>query len=295
VALRDAIEAGWVVGPRIIACTRALSPAGGQFMPLTPVGQNLITQEYVPVSGIEEVRRAVRQAFYDGADCIKAIVDAGPLVLSLDEMKVMVEEAHRLGRKVAAHAVSDVAVETAALAGVDSIEHAFSLKQEQARLMARNGVFLVPNDYPVAIYLLGHPPQTPEQRRESEGLYKGFAQRSRQRLAMAVRTGVRIAAGSDMYNEKPGFTRGQASLLIVGAYAEAGMSPLQIIRAATMDAADLVGLKKDIGSLEDGKFADVVAVAGDPLKDITELQRVRFVMKGGIVVRHDLPGAKPGR
>src|SRR5262249_39756552 len=114
VALRDAINEGWGVGPRIVACTRALSPTGGQLPSLAPELQNIIAQEYTPVSGVEEARKAVRQAFYDGADCIKVIVDSGPLTLSLNEMKTIVEEAHRVGKKVAAHAIGDLAVTTAA-------------------------------------------------------------------------------------------------------------------------------------------------------------------------------------
>jgi len=103
------------------------------------------------------------------------------------------------------------------------------------------------------------------------------------------------SAGSDMYEDLPELTRGQASLKMLSAYAEAGMSPLDIIRAATLNAAELVGLKDHVGSLDAGKFADIIAVTGDPLKDIAELQHVRFVMKGGMVIKDDLLPAKPVR
>jgi len=288
VALREAIDAGWVVGPRVVACTRALAPKGGQFPQLSSEGQQLIEQEYVQISGVEEARKAVRQALYDGADCIKVIVDAGPLTLSLEEMKEIVEEAHRAGKTVAAHAVSERAIQTAAEAGVNSIEHGFSLNEAQARLMAAKGVFLVPNDYLTEVYLMGNLFQTPEDRKASEAGYGGFAEWIRKRLAIAIENGVRIAAGSDMYTDKPGLTRGQASLLIFDAYAEAGMPLLEIIRAATVNASELLGLPNDIGTLEAGKFADIIAVPDDPLADITALQRVQFVMKGGSVVRNDL-------
>jgi imidazolonepropionase-like amidohydrolase len=114
VALRDAINAGWVDGPRVVACTRALSAAGGQFGGLAPEAQPIIAQEYVVISGAEEARRAVRQALYDGADAIKVIVDTYPRVLSLEELKVIVEEAHRVGKKVAAHAIMDMPIRLAA-------------------------------------------------------------------------------------------------------------------------------------------------------------------------------------
>jgi imidazolonepropionase-like amidohydrolase len=285
VALRDAIESGYVPGPRILACTRALSPAGGQFPRMGPEGRALIESEYVPVSGADEARRAVRQAISFGADCIKVIVDAGGLVMSREELDAIVAEARRNGRKVAAHAVSEAAIRLAADARVSSIEHGFALNEELAKLMATNGVFLVPNDYPVDVYLKGVP-RTPEQRRESERAYSGFRDWTRKRLATAVRANVRIAAGSDMYNDI-GMSRGSASLLILGGYAEAGMPPIEIIRAATINAAELLGRERDLGSIERGKYADLIAVPGDPLQDALVLQRARFVMKGGRVIRND--------
>jgi imidazolonepropionase-like amidohydrolase len=170
---------------------------------------------------------------------------------------------------------------------VSSIEHGFSLQEDLAKLMVANGVFLVPNDYPVAVYLMGGT-GTPEQQRESERLYRGFRDWTRKRLTVAVRSGVRIAAGSDMYNDI-GLSRGAASLLVLGGYAEAGMSPIEIIRAATINAADLLGRARDVGTLERGKYADLVAVPGDPLRDALLLQKARFVMKGGSVIRSDVP------
>jgi len=285
VALRDAIENGYVPGPRIMACTRALSPTGGQFPRLASESQELIEREYVPVNGADEARKAVRQAIYYGADCIKVIVDAGPLVMSREELDAIVTEAHRYGRTVAAHAASEAAIRVATEAHVNSIEHAFALQEDLARSMATNGVFLVPNDYPLDVYLMGVP-RTPEQRRESEQQYRWFTTRSRNRLAVAVRSGVRIAAGSDMYNDI-GMSRGAASLLILGAYAEAGLPPVEIVRAITINAAELLGKAGDVGSLERGKYADMIAVPGDPLRDALTLQRARFVMKGGRVVRND--------
>ena len=287
VALRDAINAGWVVGPRIRAATRALAAAGGQFGTVQPETQKIIEQEYAVVSTADEARRAVRQAFYDGADLIKVIVNTGPRVVSLDEMKAIVEEAHRVGRTVAAHAIGDTATRIAAEAGVTSIEHAYTVPDEVLRMMAQKGIYLVPTDYPAEFYVdaFASSSLTAEQRRQQLEGAKGFAQASAARLMRAVRAGVKVAFGSDEYYDTPGRTRGQASLLTLQAYQEAGMSPLEVLRAATVNSATLLGWGDRIGAIEAGKLADIIAVDGDPLKDVKDLQRVRFVMKGGEVIR----------
>ena len=291
VALRDAIRSGWVLGPRVLASTRALSAAGGQFGNVSGDAQRLIEQEYVAISGVEDARRAVRQAFYDGADLIKVIVNTGPRVVSLEELKVIVEEAHRVGRKVSAHAIGDQATRIAAEAGVDSIEHAYIVPDDVLKVMAEKKIFLVPTDFPAEYYLPSNLP--PEQRPQRLEGIKGFTSGSRSRLARAVKAGVPVAAGSDSYYAKPGMTRGQTSLLMFRAYSEAGMTPLEIIRAATVNGAELLaGDRALFGAIEKGKFADLIAVTGDPLKDITELERVRFVMKGGKVIKNEIDGAK---
>ena len=288
VALRDAINRGWVIGPRIVASTRALSAAGGQFGNVTGETQKIIEQEYVTISGVEEARRAVRQAFYDGADCIKVIVNTGPRIVSLEEMKVIVEEAHRVNKKVAAHAIGDLPTRIAAEAGVDSIEHAYIVPDDVLKMMAEKKIFLVPTDYPAEFYLEAFRPNaTPEEKKRAEAGVKMFVAGSRSRVQRAIKAGVRIAAGSDEYYQIPGKTRGQSSLLMFRAYADDGMSPIDIIRAATVNAAELLGWQNRIGSLEAAKFADLIAVEGDPMKNITELEKVKFVMKGGVVIKNE--------
>lgn len=153
VALREAIEKGWDVGPRILASTRALSAAGGQLGTLGSEVQSLVAQEYVAVSGPEEAHRAVRQAIYDGADCIKVIVNTGPRLMSLDELKIIVAEAHRVGKSVAAHAIGNDATRLAAEAGVNSIEHAYEIPDDVLKIMAAKKIYLVPTDFPAEGYL----------------------------------------------------------------------------------------------------------------------------------------------
>ncbi len=290
VALRDAINQGWVIGPRMIVSTRALSAAGGQFGRVSAETQKIIEQEYAVIGNVEEARRAVQQALYDGADCIKVIVDTYPRIVTLESMKAIVEEAHRVGKKVAAHAVTDMAVRIAAEAGVDSVEHGYGASDEAFKLMAEKKVFLVPTDGTLDDYLAifgarAISPEAMKQRREQMEI--GIKQ-LHDRVARAIKAGVRIAAGSDMYYRMPGKTRGQASLTMLHAYSESGMSNLEIIRAATLNAAELLGWQTRIGAIEAGKFADLIATEGDPLKDIRALDNVKFVMKGGAVIKNDL-------
>lgn len=267
VALRDAIEAGWVPGPRMIVATRALAPPGGQYGRLSPLARPLIAEEYAEITGTDAARAAVREAVFDGATVVKVIVD-GTTSLSRGELEAVVDEAHRAGLKVAAHAVADEAVRSAALAGVDSIEHAYSAPDDALRLMAEKGIFLVPTDFPPDLGI-GSPEQIAGERR---------------RLRRALELGVPIAAGSDAYYAQRGRTRGESAKLMLDAYVAAGMTPAQALRAATVDAARLLGVDRDVGTLDPGKWADLVAVGGDPLRDVRALRDVRLVMKAGVVV-----------
>jgi imidazolonepropionase-like amidohydrolase len=288
VALRDAIRAGRVVGPRVVASTRALAPAGGQFGRLSPEAQRLVEQEYAIVGGVEEARRAVRQAVYDGADCIKVVVDAGPRSLTLEEMRAIVAEAKRAGRKVAAHVEGDVAARVAVEAGVDSIEHGYSLPDDVLRAMAAKGIFLVPTIQPAEFYVRVFGRSYGDEAAAYEAGARKAVEARQQTLARALKAGVRIAAGSDQYYRVPGMTRGQASLWVLRSYAAAGMPARAVIRAATVDAAELLGLAGRAGVVEAGAWADDAAFAGDPLADVAELERARFVMKGGRVVKNEL-------
>jgi len=293
VALSRAIDRGWVSGPRIVPCTRALSGVGGQFGSLQHEAEALVKQEYVEITTVDEARRAVQQAFYDGAKCIKVIVNTGPRVVSLEEMKAIVEEAHRVHRKVAAHAIGDDATRIAAEAGVDSIEHAYIVPDDVLKTMAAKKIFLVPTDYPAEIYTGFLPASmTPDERKDAEAEMNKFAQGNHDRLKRAVAAGVPIAAGSDEYYQMGKRTRGESSVLIYEAYREAGMTPWQIIQAATVNAAELLGWQERIGAIEAGKLADIVATSGDPSADVSQLEKVKFVMKGGEVVRNDPSGTR---
>ncbi|NTX66043.1 amidohydrolase family protein [Myxococcus sp. CA051A] len=285
VALRNAIQRGWVEGPRISACTRALAPQGGQFGQLQQPVQGLIDQEYVTVTGVDEARRAVRQAVYDGADCIKVIVDNGHNILSVEELKVIVEEAHRVKRPVAAHTTKDDSIRAAVEAGVDSIEHGYALPDDVLAPMVRKRIFLVPTEGPLEICEeFPSDAGDAEARRAMKERCQKLVAKGYERTRRAVAAGVRLAAGSDMYLAVPGQTRGASTMRSLTAHGEAGLPPVEVLRAATANAAELLRMQDRVGTLEAGRLADLIAVNGDPLKGLKALRQVRFVMKDGKVV-----------
>lgn len=291
IALRDAIAAGYIVGPRMLVSTRALAAPGGQFPRLQKNAQGLVDQEYVVVTNPNEGRAAVQQAIYDGADLIKVIVNTGERVIAPDTLKSIVNEAHRVGKKVAAHATNEFATAIAVGAGVDSVEHAYYIDDEELKLMASKKIFMVPTDQPVDVTRIllaatpNHPAFSAEAARDS-------VDQKADRIRRAITAGVPLAFGSDMYYEIPGMTRGEASLATLRAYAAEGLSPLQILRMATIDAAALLGLKNQIGDLAPNMSADLIAVQGDPLQDISSITQVRVVIKAGAIIRNN---AEPAR
>jgi imidazolonepropionase-like amidohydrolase len=284
VALRDAINEGLVQGPRMRVATRGIA-ALGQYLPggISPDLVGFPTGAQM-VSGVEEARRAVREQIGNGADLIKVYADWAYPTLTVAEMQVVVEEAHKAGRKVAAHATTPEGIRNALVAGVDSIEHGHHADRADLELMKAKGVYLVPT-------LSGtdaHFARKPEDYNSPKA--KAFLEDMRQALVTAKALGVKIADGSD-----PGSAErhGKNAEELVS-MARRGLTPIEAIRAATLSAADLIGWPDDVGALEAGKYADLIAVDGDPLIDLTILQHVRFVMKGGHVVKDELAAGEPG-
>lgn len=292
VALRNAINKGWVIGPRMFVSTRALAPVGGQFGPVTPETRNIIEQEFAQITGVDEARRAVRQAIFDGADWIKVIAEHGDgRSLALDELKAIVEEAHGAGRKVAVHVYNDRSARRALDAGVDSIEHGWGwflsddlLKADDLlKVMAEKKVFLVPTDPSWDMWVEINGANSPYAAEN-----KSVFERMQKFLRRAMELGVPVAAGSDEYYQSK-WTRGVASVMrIVRSARDAGIPPIETIRSATIRAAELLGWEDRLGSIKEGKFADLIAVEGNPLQDITVLEHVSFVMKGGAVVKNNV-------
>jgi imidazolonepropionase-like amidohydrolase len=290
-ALRDAIEAGRVPGPRMQAATRKLTPPGGQAFTLRPeVAKEIVELEFLPVNGVETARRAVREALFAKADIIKVVMDVEARVLATDEIKAIVEEARRGKVKVAAHATSSAGIQSAIDAGVDSIEHADDASDGMLQSMRDKKIFLGATHWPVEglqdIYL--PLARGDAQRAAFEAEIQDYHKASRARMARARKAGVRFVMASDMWFDYPGRTRGKGALRVLEGLQSEGVPQAEILRAATVNGADLMGWGDKLGALEAGKLADVIAVDGDPLADVSALQKVRFVMKGGrVVVRKD--------
>jgi imidazolonepropionase-like amidohydrolase len=289
VALRDAVNEGWVVGPRILASGRKLAPPGGQAMPLhSAIAPQIVDEEFRVIAGVDDARRAVREALHEGVDLVKVVLNDEPPRLSTEEVRAVVDEAHRAKIKVAAHAAVEPAVRIAVDAGVDSVEHGDEATDEELRLMKEKGIFLVATDLWETGFLTNYPKifaLEDADRARLEKFISAESAKAASRLARARKLGVRIAAGSDNWFRVEGKTRGEATLVLVEALAKERLPAADVIRAMTVDAAELLGWGEKVGTLEAGRFADVIAVAGDPLADVTELERAVFVMKGGEVLK----------
>jgi len=288
IALRDAINAGDVPGPRMSASGPALSIAGGH------CDDNLLAPEYHDQSfgvadGVEAVQHKVREIIKYGADVIKICATGGVLSkgddprtsqFTLEELKAIVADAHRLGRKVAAHAHGAEGIRWASMAGVDSVEHGSYIDDAAIAEMKKNGTYLVPTLFLGDWFLanaekIGVPQYGIDKAKTVLPL-------ARKNLQHAFQSGVKVALGTDAAVYPHGLNAGEFVV-----YVQLGMTPLQSLQTGTINAADLLGWSDRVGTIEPGKFADLVAVDGDPLQDITTVQHVRFVMKGGKVYKNE--------
>jgi len=287
VALRDAINAGDVPGPRMLVSGPALSITGGH------CDDNLLPFEWHAQSdgvadGVEGVQHKTREIIKYGADLIKICATGGVLShgdnpqasqYTLDEMKAIVADAHRLGRKVAAHAHGAQGIRWASEAGVDSIEHGSYIDDAAIAEMKKNGTYLVLTLYLADWFLanaerIGTPPELIGKARE-------VMPAARKNVTRAFAAGVKVGFGTDAAVYPHGLNAHEFAVMV-----KLGLTPLQAIQAATINDADLLGWSDKVGTLEQGKWADVVAVDGDPLADVTTLERVKFVMKGGEIVKN---------
>jgi imidazolonepropionase-like amidohydrolase len=283
VALRDAIRDGSVDGPRMVAAGPGLSPEGGQFPGLQSSYRAIAEEEYRVVRGPADAALGVRENVTYGADVIKIYSNNTPNrgSLSVEEMRAIVDEAHRLHVKVTAHATSDEAVWRAATAGVDGIEHVYQVADSTLALMKQKGIFMVPTDLDSAT-ILRYASRSQGKFTVAPGQVPTFLDGQRERLRRAMKVGVPIAAGSDNYIDLA-MPQGEAAKHNLVAYAEAGMPPLTVVQTATWNASRLLGLENRVGIIKPKAFADIIAIEGDPASDIHALERVRFVMKQGTV------------
>jgi imidazolonepropionase-like amidohydrolase len=288
IALRDAINAGDVPGPRILASGPALGITGGH------CDNNMLPFEYHLIGdgvadGVAQVQHKVRENIKYGADVIKICATGGVLSLgdnpqasqyTQEELKAIVIDAHRLGRKVAAHAHGAEGIRWAAEAGVDSIEHGSYIDDAAIAAMKEHGTYLVPTLY-LGDWMLDNAEITGI---PAPMLAKGreVIPAARKNIAHAFASGVKVAFGTDAAVYPHGLNAREFAVMV-----KLGLTPLQAIKSSTVNAADLLGWAGKVGSLDAGAWADMIAVDGDPVKDVTTLERVKFVMKGGEVVKNE--------
>ena len=288
VALRDAINAGDVPGPRMLVSGPPLSITGGH------CDENLLPYEFHVqadgvADGIAAVQHKVRENIKYGADLIKVCATGGVMSkgddpnasqYTLEEMKAIVADAHRLGRKVAAHAHGAQGVTWASEAGVDSVEHGHLMDDNSIATLKKNGTYLVPT-----VYLTEWWTENMDRMHAPDYLktkMRQVIQSSENNIRKAIAAGVKIGMGTDAAVYPHGLNAHELAV-----YVKLGMTPMEAIRTATVNDADLLGWSDKVGSLEPNKWADVIAVDGDPTRDVTVLQHVKFVMKGGEVFKNE--------
>ena len=297
VSLRNAINRGLLEGPRMQVATHGIGATGGHFDPFNGFRDMLFGREPDWTDGIvdgpEEIRKAVRYEVKNGADVIKAAVSGGVLSLkdevdvpqfSPEEMKALVDETHRLRKKVAVHCHGDKAGHDAILAGVDSIEHGSFLKPDTLNLMKSKGTYLtatlLATEY-IIPRLKAYPPAV-------QAKAQAAADARSEMFRNAVKIGVKISFGTDAAVFPHGQNAKEFKVMT-----DLGMAPIDALRSATSVDADLLGVSQKLGTLEKGKLADIVAMPGDPTKDITATERVSFVMKDGKIIRNGPAAAPP--
>ena len=296
VALRNSINKGTIVGPRMLVATKGIGATGGHFDPTSGFRDFLFGREPDYTDGIangpDEIRKAVRFEVKNGADVIKAAVSGGVLSLADEvdtpqltpaEMAALVDESHRLRRKVAVHCHGDQAAREAIEAGVDSIEHGSFMKPETLAMMKKKGTYLTPT-LMASEWIMGKLANYPAALQEKAKA--AFNARS-EMFRNAVKMGVKISFGTDAAVYPHGENAKEFKLMV-----DLGMSPIDALKSATTNDAELFGVAQKLGTLEKGKLADVIAVPGDPTTDITATARVSFVMKEGKIIRHGPPTAQ---
>jgi imidazolonepropionase-like amidohydrolase len=272
-ALRRAIEDELVPGPTVVNAGRIITPYGGQYHGIPPERADIGIPEYLYADTPDEMRKAVRENVTFGAKVIKIVVDDQPYLYSVDDVRVLVKEAAAAGLKVAAHCGTDAGSRIAAEGGVASVEHAYRATNPTLEVMKAKGTFLVGTDFT-------------RQASHEMGMdeYHDWVV---DRLKRAYQIGVPVAFGTDVCFVKDGETRGTLSIEFITSFVEAGVRPAQILQAMTTNAARLMGMERERGTIAPGFAADIVATPENPLQNIDTVRHVAFVMKGGKVIRND--------
>lgn len=277
VALKKAINEGAVTGPRMYVSGPIISSIGGQLLGMNKRYDQLISEEYRIVKNVEDAKLAVRENITYGADIIKICADNTPnnTSLSIEQMKAIVETAHRYNRKVTAHATGAKAIWEAVVSGVDGIEHGYQLPDSIIALMAKKNIYFVPTDMSVDLMM--------KYTGESKENAMKYVESGHKRLQVAMKQNVKIVAGSDNYIDFK-MPQGDAAKNVLIAYFEAGMKPVDILTSCTRTAAEFLDRKDKLGVIKKDAFADIIAVEGDLENDfVKSIFQVRFVMTKGKV------------
>src|SRR5262252_347269 len=296
VALRNSINKGVIVGPRMLVATKGIGATGGHFDPTNGFRDFLFGREPDYTDGIangpDDIRKAVRFEVKNGADVIKAAVSGGVLSLTDEvdtpqltpaEMAALVDESHRLRKKVAVHCHGDQPAREAIEAGVDSIEHGSFMKLETLTMMKKKGTFLTPT-LMATEWIMGKIDNYPA---ALQAKAKAAAAARTEMFRNAVKIGVKVSFGTDAAVYPHGQNAKEFRLMV-----NLGMAPIDALISATANDAELLGIAQNVGTLEKGKLADVIAVPGDPTADITATERVSFVMKEGRIIRQGPSGTE---
>jgi imidazolonepropionase-like amidohydrolase len=274
VDLRKAIDAGWFVGPTVQTAGKIIAPYGGQSRGIPAEIGPFWRFEYYDADGPEEIRKAVRENIFYGADLIKLVADNSDYHYSLEEIRAAVEEAHHADRPVAVHVMGGEAADNVIAGGVDSVEHGFFLTDDQLRRMKDKGIFLASTDFP-AIHF------------EAGGVSKAdqLGAVIIDRLHRAYKVGVKLAFATDIVTDYKDENRAEMTWDYLAVWRAAGVPNAEILKCMTTNDAELLRIQKQRGAITPGLFADIIAMPASPLDDIESLRKVDFVMKNGALVR----------
>lgn len=274
VDLRNAINNGWFVGPTILTSGKIIAPFGGQSKGTPPEMGAPWKFEYIDADGPQEIRKAVRENIFYGADLIKLVADNSPYAYSLEEIQAAADEAHRAGRALAVHVYGGEAARNVILGGADSVEHGWYLTDELLRLMKEKGTYLAGTEFPMAHF-------------EASGIPNGrnISIAAVDRLGRAYKIGVKMAFSTDAVTAMPNETRADMTWDYLAGWRAAGVPPAEVLKAMTTNAAQLLRIEKDRGAIVPGLYADIIAMPASPLENTESLRKVNFVMKNGAIVR----------
>ena len=277
--LRRAIEEGLVPGPTMQNAGRIISPYGGQFQ-LQQDKRDIGSPEYFYADTQDELKKAIRENIHFGATFIKIVVDDQRYIYSPEDIRFVVEEAGKAGMKVAAHCWTEQGARNAIAGGVASIEHGVDMPDDVLQMAKDKGVYLVGTEFTVMSILETFHGVSEQEARD---LHAQLIDR----MSRAHRLGVPMAFGSDVVFVKDGYDRGTLTLTFLDNFVEAGIPAPDALKMMTTNAADVMGLTAERGAIRPGLAADIIAMPGNPLDDVMALKAVSFVMKDGVVFRHD--------